>query len=203
MKHQVAEYLDNSATSNRSNSYRSSIDRMLRTASKRGKFSRYLLTNFTTRWQCGHSQRRRPTRRPDREVISQVRRLLARSAPGPDGLTYQNWKALDSKAGLRTLILNVCRKAKKIPDSWKTVQQYWLKRTNDLPTEHHIQTLCCLYYKEDHILGYRSAEVDAISYAQKLLKDAPSILFFFNPVCKTIEEGVRKFTLHGWTWKMH
>ena len=200
MKRQVAEYLDNSAASNRSNSYRPSIDRMLRTASKRGKFARYLLTNFTTRWQCGHSPRRRPTKRPDREVISQVRRLLARSAPGPDGLTYQNWKI--QKQDYR-LILTVSRIAKKIPDSWKTVQQYWLKRTNDLPTEHHIQTLCCLYYKEDHILGYRSGEVDAISYAQKLLKDAPSILFFFNPVCKTLEEGVGKFTLHSWTWKMH
>ena len=53
------------------------------------------------------------------EIIFQARRLPARSAPGPDGLTYQNWKALDPKGELLTLILNLCRKAKRIPGSWK------------------------------------------------------------------------------------
>ena len=54
------------------------------------------------------------------EVRRQLRRLPAYSAPGPDGVTYANWKRLDPEGELLSIILNICRKVARIPLSWKT-----------------------------------------------------------------------------------
>ena len=54
------------------------------------------------------------------EVRRQLQRLPAYSAPGPDGTTYTHWKRLDPGGKLLTTILNICRKAARIPPSWKT-----------------------------------------------------------------------------------
>ena len=54
------------------------------------------------------------------EVRRQLRRLPAYSAPGPDGVTYAQWKRLDSEGKLLTVIMNVCRKVARVPPSWKT-----------------------------------------------------------------------------------
>ena len=54
------------------------------------------------------------------EVRRQLRRLPAFSAPGPDGVTYAQWKRLDSEGKLLTIIMNVCRKVARVPPSWKT-----------------------------------------------------------------------------------
>jgi len=54
------------------------------------------------------------------EVRRQLRRLPARSALGPDGVTYGHWKRLDPEDKLITIICNICRRAARIPPSWKT-----------------------------------------------------------------------------------
>ena len=53
------------------------------------------------------------------EVRRQLRRLPAFSASGPDGTTYTSWKRLDPEDKLLTTIMNVCRKAARVPPSWK------------------------------------------------------------------------------------
>ena len=54
------------------------------------------------------------------EVRRQLRCLPAYSVPGPDGVTYANWKRLDLAAELLSVILNICRKVARLPPSWKT-----------------------------------------------------------------------------------
>ena len=54
------------------------------------------------------------------KVRRQLRRLPAYSAPGPDEVTYANWKRLDPEGELLSVILNICRKVARIPPSWKT-----------------------------------------------------------------------------------
>ena len=54
------------------------------------------------------------------EVRRQLRRLPANSAPGPDGTTYSHWKRLDPEGKMLTVILNICRKAARVPSTWKT-----------------------------------------------------------------------------------
>jgi len=54
------------------------------------------------------------------EIRRQLRRLPARLAPGPDGVTYVHWKRLDPEGKLITTIYNICRRAAHIPPSWKT-----------------------------------------------------------------------------------
>ena len=51
------------------------------------------------------------------EVRRQLRRLPAFSVPRPDGTTYTNWKRLDPEIKLLTTIMNVCRKAARMPPS--------------------------------------------------------------------------------------
>ena len=70
------------------------------------------------------------------EIVFQLGRLPAKSAPGPDRLTYQNWRALGPRAELLERILNLCSKAARIPESWKnstTVLAY--KNGGDYSTE--------------------------------------------------------------------
>ena len=54
------------------------------------------------------------------EVRRQLRRLPAHLAPGPNGVTYGHWKRLDPEGKLLTKICNVCRRAARVPPSWKT-----------------------------------------------------------------------------------
>ena len=54
------------------------------------------------------------------EVRRQLRHLLANLAPGPDGTTYIHWKRLNPEGKLLTTIMNICRKAARVPQSWKT-----------------------------------------------------------------------------------
>ena len=54
------------------------------------------------------------------EVRRQLQRFPADSAPRLDKMTYANWKGLDPERKLLSVILNVCRKVKKIPPNWKT-----------------------------------------------------------------------------------
>ena len=53
------------------------------------------------------------------EIRRQLRRLPANSAPGPDGTTYAHWKRIDPEGKMLTVILNICRKAARVPSSWK------------------------------------------------------------------------------------
>ena len=54
------------------------------------------------------------------EVRRQLQRLPAHSAPGLDGTTYAHWKRLDSEGKLLTTIMNICRRAARVPPNWKT-----------------------------------------------------------------------------------
>ena len=56
---------------------------------------------------------------PD-EVKRQLCRLPAKSAPGPDKISYAVWKWLDWEGKLLAQIFEICRKNKKIPSAWKS-----------------------------------------------------------------------------------
>ena len=53
------------------------------------------------------------------EVKAQLQSLSSASAPGPDCLPYSVWKAIDQTGSLFARILEVCRRERKIPSSWK------------------------------------------------------------------------------------
>ena len=53
------------------------------------------------------------------EVAAQLRRLPWQSAPGPDSVPYQLWKATPESAELLTELYNTCLVNHKIPPSWK------------------------------------------------------------------------------------
>ena len=109
------------------------------------------------------------------EVVFQMRRLPTRSAPGPDQLTNQNWRSLDSKAELLSLIFNLCREARRIPDSWKssiTVLAYKDRGDkSDLSSWRPICLQNTLYKIYAACIAERIAnwalEMDAINKAQK------------------------------------
>lgn len=46
------------------------------------------------------------------------------SAPEPDRLTYNHWRATDNDASVMTLILNTCLKYRRGPPGWKNPQQF-------------------------------------------------------------------------------
>jgi len=54
------------------------------------------------------------------EVKRQIRRLPAKSVPGPDKISYAVWKWLDWEGKLLAQIFEICRRNGKIPSSWKT-----------------------------------------------------------------------------------
>lgn len=41
------------------------------------------------------------------------------TSPGPDGITYANWRSVDPEAVVLTLIINIYIKYRKIPEGWK------------------------------------------------------------------------------------
>jgi len=53
------------------------------------------------------------------EVLDQLRRLPGKSAPGPDKITYWQWKQLDGQGKLLSVVFNICRKATRVPQQWK------------------------------------------------------------------------------------
>ena len=54
------------------------------------------------------------------EVKHQLHRLPAKSAPGPDKISYAVWKWLDWEGKLLAQIFEICQRNRKIPTSWKT-----------------------------------------------------------------------------------
>ncbi|GLV42968.1 hypothetical protein CBL_20522, partial [Carabus blaptoides fortunei] len=68
----------------------------------------------------------RPSNRPpidtslftQAEVCSRLQKF-ENTAPGPDKITYENWRKTDPDANTITRILNVCQKHRKIPSTWK------------------------------------------------------------------------------------
>ena len=53
------------------------------------------------------------------EVKNVVKRMPYQSAPGPDHVTYANWREVDPTSAIITNILNTCRRNRKVPDSGK------------------------------------------------------------------------------------
>ena len=53
------------------------------------------------------------------EVKIQLRCLPGSSAPGPDKITYGDWKNIDRNGTLLTSIFEICRVNARIPHSWR------------------------------------------------------------------------------------
>ena len=53
------------------------------------------------------------------EVRNVVKKMPYQSAPGPDRVTYANWREVDPTSTIITKILETCRRNKRVPSSWK------------------------------------------------------------------------------------
>ncbi|GLV46535.1 hypothetical protein CBL_20860 [Carabus blaptoides fortunei] len=74
-----------------------------------------------------HNNSSRPSRR---EVSTRLQRA-ENTAPGPDRITYSNWKQVDPECSTLTRIFNICRLHRKIPSSWKTSRTILIPKAGD------------------------------------------------------------------------
>ena len=65
------------------------------------------------------------------EVKQQLKRLPAKSAPGPDKITYHTLKMFDPEGIILAAIFEICRRAKRIPTNWKSSQTIFIHKKGD------------------------------------------------------------------------
>ena len=65
------------------------------------------------------------------EVKQQLKRLPAKSAPGPDKITYHTLKMFDPEGTILAAIFEICRRAKRIPTNWKSSQTIFIHKKGD------------------------------------------------------------------------
>ncbi|KAF2895583.1 hypothetical protein ILUMI_10593 [Ignelater luminosus] len=99
--------------------------------------------HFTNKWATTTNSRpidwNPPTAPPPLNVEpfdqNEVRSRLKRfenSAPGEDRLTYRHWRLSDPDCRILTIILNICLKYRKIPDTWKSSTTILIPKKGDL-----------------------------------------------------------------------
>ena len=67
----------------------------------------------------------------DVEVSCQLKRLPTRSAPGPDGISYDLWRSGESSPTLLASIYSICCINKRIPASWKSSNTILIHKKGD------------------------------------------------------------------------
>ena len=65
------------------------------------------------------------------EVHKQLKRLPSKSAPGPDGVTYNLWKSSEVTPTLLATVYSICCLNKRVPATWKTSNTILIYKKGD------------------------------------------------------------------------
>lgn len=65
------------------------------------------------------------------DEVKQKLKAAESTAPGADRITYNHRKSYDSEAKVLTIIYNICLKAHKIPDHWKTSSTIFIPKSGN------------------------------------------------------------------------
>ncbi|KAG8175000.1 hypothetical protein JTE90_014335 [Oedothorax gibbosus] len=119
----------------------------------------------------------RPPVKMDPFAPDEVKTRLSRfesTAPGPDRLTYAHLKDVDPECTFLAKILNICIKARRIPDQWKCSRTILIHKKGDIEAIGNWRpiALCCTLYKlltgclASRLSAWMASE-DVLSSAQK------------------------------------